>query len=521
MSRMTAETQARPRNGRILFRDPVLFARHILGVQLWARQREILRAIRKHRRTAIKASHGTGKTFTLAIAVLWWLTRHEHGLVLTTSPTFRQVKTQLWTEIRRLAARSRFAFPKLKTTALKLRSVENFAMGRSTHQAESFQGYHGKQVLIIADEAPGIQPEIWDAVEGIMAGGKVHIVMAGNPTTPSGKFFDAFNRERGVWKCFTIDAFDSPNLAGLTLEQLLRMDSSEGGPLDENPIPYLVTRRWVYEHRGIWWHGDENSSPVWMSRVRGQFPAQGQNALIKRQWLERAQQRAQQIPVKDTGGRLIAGVDVGGIDSETVAYVCELTKPNPKIINLGAWRDEDTRGQVVAFLRPYQGRFATVRIDADGVGYNFGLHLRDQGFPVQMVRVGVPVEENPSMQMEDPARRFVNRKAQYYQTLADLLERDGVDGLVDETTIDQLATIQYELDSRGRMRIEPKEKARARGVVSPDRAEALMLALGEPAPLFEWHSVRELMRPTTDFEREIEEDRLELPHLLKRKRRAF
>jgi phage terminase large subunit len=67
-------------------------------------------------------------------------------------------------------------------------------LGLSTNQAENFQGYHGKSVLIIADEAPGIEVGLWDAIAGTMAGGKVHIVMAGNPTTASGAFFDAFTR---------------------------------------------------------------------------------------------------------------------------------------------------------------------------------------------------------------------------------------------------------------------------------------------------------------------------------------
>jgi hypothetical protein len=39
-----------------------------------------------------------------------------------------------------------------------------------------------------------------------MAGGNVHIVMAGNPTVPPGPFFDAFNCHRGLWHCLTIDA---------------------------------------------------------------------------------------------------------------------------------------------------------------------------------------------------------------------------------------------------------------------------------------------------------------------------
>src|SRR5208282_387273 len=100
-------------------------------------------------------------------------------------------------------------------------------------------------------------------------------------TIPSGPFFDAFTKERGLWKCLSIDAFDSPNLKGIDLEQLLAMDPAEGGPLDQNPVPYLVTKRWVYEQHQRWWHGSESASPLWQSRVMAQFPDQAQNALIK------------------------------------------------------------------------------------------------------------------------------------------------------------------------------------------------------------------------------------------------
>ena len=43
-----------------------------------------------------------------------------------------------------------------------------------------------------------------------------------------------------------------------------------------------------------------------------------------------------------------------------------------------------------------------------------------------------------------------------------------------------------------RIKIESKEKARERGVPSPDRAEALMLALCKPPQTFEYYSVRDL-----------------------------
>ena len=69
------------------------------------------------------------------------------------------------------------------------------------------------------------------------------------------------------------------------------------------------------------------------------------------------------------------------------------------------------------------------------------------------------------------------------------MPHDQVQGLTDETTIGQLAGLLYEIDSQGRMKIESKEKARERGVRSPDRAEALMLALGELPPEYAFYPV--------------------------------
>jgi phage terminase large subunit len=480
---------------RAIVREPALFAENMLGLRLWEQEIEILKSIKLHRRTAVKACHAVGKTFTMAVAVLWWLARYRDGIVLTTSPTQRQVRTQLWSEIHRLAGRAKVPFPRLKTTEFKFRGDDNFALGFSTNQAENFQGYHGRNVLIIADEAPGIESGIWDAVAGTMAGGSVHIVMAGNPTVPSGAFFDAFTKERGLWNCFTIDAFDSPNLKGHGLAELLALEPSEGGPLDQNPFPLLVTKRWVYDQYKLWWHGSERNSPNWLARVLARFPDQAGNALIRMAWLERAKRAALQNPISDTGtGPLVAGVDVGGGQAETVAWVCESKHDRRRIIKMGAWRGEDTRGQVVNFLGEFRSRLSVVRVDAIGIGHNFGLHLRDCRFPVELINVGMPCESNPELGENDPARRFVNLKASFYQALADAFERGQVEGLADEETIGQLSGLLCELDAKGRMKIESKEKARARGVPSPDRAEALMLAFCKPPPKFEFYSVSDLVR---------------------------
>jgi hypothetical protein len=66
-------------------------------------------------------------------------------------------------------------------------------------------------------------------------------------------------------------------------------------------------------------------------------------------WLERARRLALENPVVDTGsGPLVAGVDVGGGEAETVVYVCDCTRDRRCIIAMGARRAEDTRGQASA-----------------------------------------------------------------------------------------------------------------------------------------------------------------------------
>ncbi len=222
------------------------------------------------------------------------------------------------------------------------------------------------------------------------------------------------------------------------------------------------------------------------------FPDQAEDALIKQVWLERARQRIIDDPANNSGGGpLFAGVDVGGGQAETVAYLCERVENRWRVVAMEAWRGEDTRGQVISFLNDYRARITLVRVDSIGIGHNFALALRDARFPVELVNVALPCESKSNLGENDPARRFVNLKAQFYQSLADLLERDQLDGMTDEETIAQLAAIRFEIDSQGRLKIESKESARARGVPSPDRAEALMLALAKPPQKFEYYTIRD------------------------------
>jgi len=100
-----------------------------------------------------------------------------------------------------------------------------------------------------------------------------------------------------------------------------------------------------------------------------QFPDQSEYALIKLSWLERARQRVLRNPIGNGESSLIAGIDVSaGGEAETVAYVCDVKVGNSKIIALGGWRGEDTRGQVVNFLNRFRPRLSPVRVETIGPG---------------------------------------------------------------------------------------------------------------------------------------------------------
>lgn len=449
--------KSREQELRRIFEDPVQFAQRILCDQIWPKQLEILRSVAHHARTAVKACHASGKTFTAAEVVLWWITLFADGIAITTAPTWTQVERVLWAEIRHGVYRSKIDYPKPHTTSLHL-GPGRYAIGLSTNEGVRFQGFHGN-VLIVLDEAPGILPEIWEAIEGIRAGGDVRVLALGNPTIASGPFYDAYTSHREGWNLITISAFDTPNLSGITLEQLLELPEEE---LHRNPCPYLTTRQWVKEKYREWGPGH----PLWESRVLGNFPADDPQALIPLQFAEQA--RLRPVAAADTNEPFEAGIDVAdGGDNETVLCI----RQGSRIVLIKAWTRGDPRGEVVAALAPYKGRLASVKVDKAGVGAYFEKHLRDSGYKTAGVNVG----EAPYN-----SERFANLKAELYWGLRERFQQGDICGALDERTIAQLSAIRYELTPRGQVAIESKEKMAKRGVKSPDRAEALMLAFAAP-----------------------------------------
>ena len=462
-----------------LLRSPPRFINRVLGATMWDTQRDIAQAIADHRRVAVKACHASGKTHVAARIVIWWITAFKDAIAITTAPTWKQVERVMWGHIHTAVHDSpRFRFPKPQTTVLEY-SKGNYAIGVSTNDAERFAGFRAPKVLIVIDDAQGVRPAIYEAIEGIRAGGDVRVLALGNPTVIGGPFYDAFSIQRHTWKTMTISAFDVPNCASLiprgmrlpgsereadkALVQLLADLSAED--LQRDVLPFLTTRSWVLEK---WMDWGAVSNPLWDARVMGRFPKELANALVPLSWLESAKNREDDIGRRE---QLWAGIDVAGPgEDETVLYIVA----GSRILSWQAWQDPDPRGKVVAALYDLKDRLGAVKVDSVGMGYYFAKHLRDLGFKVAEVNVGE--------RSTDP-ERFANLKSELYWGLRMRFEAGDAANLSDETVISQLAGIQFKHDPRGRVLVESKDDMRRRGVLkSPDRAEALMLAYAPVKP---------------------------------------
>ena len=436
---------------------PGRFAREVLGVELWAKQEEVLAALPERRRVAVKSGNGLGKGFSAAVAALWFLHCHAPAIVLSTAPTFRQVRHILWRQIHSLHRRAPETLGgKLLDTRWEL-AEDRYAMGLSADTADQFQGFHSPNMLIVVDEAEGVSDEIYEAIEAVMTSDESRLLLIGNPTTASGAFRRAFYQERHLYHCITISALDSPNV--------------QSGRV---VIPGLTTARWVEERRQIW--GADN--PLYRARVLGEFPDQAADTLIKLSDLEAAADRETGSvstgetvgeTVRETGGEVALAVDVARFGSD---HSVILRRRGNRVEEIRTFNGMDTMelaGWVAAAIREFQP--AQTSIDEVGIGAGVVDRLREQGYGVRGINVAHAARQKDI---------FANLRAEGYWRLRELFAAGEISIPPDQQLLGELAALRYSYDSQGRILMESKEAMRQRGIPSPDKADALMLAFVAP-----------------------------------------
>jgi hypothetical protein len=482
--------------------DPQRWAKERLGITIWSKQADIFCSVRDNRRTAVPSCHEVGKSFIAGLVVCWWVDCNAAGdaFVVTTAPTDAQVRAILWREIGR--AHTLGGLPgRLNQTEWfrELRGKEELvAFGRkpADYNPTAFQGIHAPKVLVVVDEACGVRGLIWEAADSLIANDNSKILAIGNPDEPRTEFEEICTKGSG-WTVISISAFDSPNFTGET-------------GLPSRALDQLIGPTYVEEKRAKWakdwvWNEDRtvclppivnpetgerkdptHTNPLWQSKILGKFPpVSSESGLIPWSWILAAQQR---WDTASTKGRNELGVDVGA--GGDASAICHMQGYRAQIIHEDRNPDTmHTAGEIVAKQRKTLA--AVVKIDSVGIGKGVADRVKEvaatEKLPFETFAVNVgesPSESEPDEDGLTPDKLFVNLRAELYWNLRQRFER-GTIALdpQDEDLAGELVELRYRRMSSGKIQIETKDQALARGVPSPNRAEALMLASADPKKL--------------------------------------
>ena len=120
---------------------------------------------------------------------------------------------------------------RIKSDRIELRSQPEttFISCRTSRQEqpEALAGVHSENVLLLADEASGISPNVFEAASGSMSGHNATTVLTGNPTRNTGFFFDTHNRLREDWYTMHVSCVDSPRVADDFVEDMKKRYSED------------------------------------------------------------------------------------------------------------------------------------------------------------------------------------------------------------------------------------------------------------------------------------------------------
>lgn len=252
---------------------PESFAREVIGIPrryIWSKMSEILSAVARYQKVAVKAGHSVSKTFTVGrIIVPWFKSCFQPSTVITTAPSEHQVKNQLWKEIHAgfngakangipLGGQMHTTFwdqkpdkaflDQITDPMLRANWEKNFVTGFSTspdtaaEHATKMHGWHNEWVLVVLDEVCGLVPQITRTVmDSLIVDDQCKVIAIGNPTDPESEFAEwchhsdpavnegkeSYLSDKGWW-VIRVDARDNPNYIQ-----------------NRRVIPGLASRQWV------------------------------------------------------------------------------------------------------------------------------------------------------------------------------------------------------------------------------------------------------------------------------------
>jgi hypothetical protein len=427
-------------------RAPVAFVREVLNAEPDPWQLEALRALSKgHTRIAIRSGHGTGKSCMAAWVITWFANTRAPFKVAITAPSAPQLFDVLVPETHKWFGRLPEAWRGLwdiTTDHIKLKAdPECFITARTSRPEtpEAMAGLHSSHILLVADEASGIDERVYEAAGGSMSTPGAITLLIGNPTRNTGYFWRVHHLERDRWFTMAVSSIDSPRVSRDYVDEMARR------------------------------HGE--TSNAYRVRVLGQFPSQDDDTLISAEVVDAAMVR--DVPL-DSSAPELWGVDPARFGADASVLIKRkgyVVTEMPR-----RWRNIDTMALAGAIKAEYDfaegNKPKLIVIDSIGVGAGIVDRLHEQGLPI----LGINVAEQSSSK-----DRFLRLRDELWWRLREWLETRRCRLPKDDQLRDDLCAPRYAFTSDGKLQIESKDKMRSRGLPSCDHADALALTLAEQA----------------------------------------
>lgn len=436
--------------------DAIRWCQDVLHSVFWSTQKEIIRSVYEHRQTVVRSCNASGKTFVVSDIAIDFLVNMSPCIVVTTAPTFTQVRDVLWAEIR--AKWNEYLYEPTGVECLQTRleiAPGYFMVGLSPDKGVNFQGFHQVNVLVLFDEAPGVKPDIVRGAKTLMAGGKVRTLWIGNPLEAEGHFFDAFHK--GEWNRIHIHHRDTPNFIEEQIEDGKTPDPDDIN-LPQHIKDQLISRAWVGELR------DEagEDSPLFQSGANGDFPDSDSRTVIS---LKLATAAAEREVVAE--GPIDMGIDCGGGGDLTVYTLKRgniitevITESTPDVMQI-AYR---------AVQLHKEHNFRYINCDKGGLGHGPVDRMEELGLPVVGIYFGGKANETD---------RYANKRTEMALNLKKWLEYGKIPNdrkLIAELTAPRLLG---KLTAEGQVQLEEKSETKKRLGHSPDRFDSAGLVVDQ------------------------------------------
>ena len=433
------------------------------GPRKW--QREVLRDIGEHikqnngkidfnvLRMAVSSGRGIGKSALVSWLVIWMLSTRIGSTTIVSANSETQLRSVTWAEITKWLALSLNShwfevsatrvMPAKWLTELVERDLKKGTRywgveGRlwSEENPDAYAGVHNFDgVMLIFDEASGISDAIWAVAAGFFTENTPNrFWMAfSNPRRNTGYFYEAFNAKRDFWRNKVVDARSVEGTDKAVYEQLIQ----EYGP-------------------------DSVQAHV---EVYGEFPSAGDDQFIPVYLVDDATQRPR---YKDATAPIIIGVDPArfGADATVIAV-----RQGRDLNLIKRYRGDDTMeivGRVIEAIEEFNPTL--VVIDEGGLGAGIVDRLKEQRYKqVKGVNFGNK-STKPIM--------YGNKRAEMWGNMREWLKTASVP--TDKLLKSDLTSPKVKPDSKGTIFLEGKKEMKARGLASPDAADAIAVTFAYP-----------------------------------------